>query len=96
MENLTLPGLRLFNMSSDESSSGSRSPSLSPPGRATNRTFVLLRERTTAIPRGKCWDQLNRDGRVKLLEFKSGYSQTRMHELVRRNFPGLAGADFSR
>ena len=83
---------------SSSASERSRSPS---PARAVNapkssRTFVWLRELPKAIPRGKPWDQLNRDGRVKDVEFGKNFSERQMRDLVRENFPELGQADFRR
>ena len=83
---------------SSSASEGSRSPS---PARAVNgpkssRTFVWLRELPKAIPRGKPWDQLNRDGRVRDIEFGKKFTERQMGDLVRENFPELGEADFRR
>ena len=52
---------------SNSERSGSNSPEIRGP--KFSRTFVWLRELLKAIPRGKPWDQLNREGRVKEIEF---------------------------
>ena len=89
---------RLTMAESSSASERSRSPS---PARAVNapkssRTFVWLRELPKAIPRGKTWDQLNRDGRVKDIEFGKDFTERQMLKLVRENFTELGEADFSR
>lgn len=83
---------------SSSASERSRSPS---PARAvtgpkSSRTFVWLRELPKAIPRGKPWDQLNRDGRVKEIEFGKKFTERQMRDLVRQNFTELGEADFRR
>ena len=35
--------------------------------RCGTRTFVLLKEKVTSVPRGQSWDTLNREGRVNNL-----------------------------
>ena len=65
-------------------------------GPKASRTFVWLRERPKAIPRGKPWDQLNRDGRVKEIEFGEKSNARQMCDLVRENFNELVEADFTR
>lgn len=45
------------------------SPSVARTGPKSSRTFVWLRGLPKAIPRGRPWDELNREGRVKEIEF---------------------------
>ena len=83
---------------SSSASERSRAPSAA---RAVNRpksshTFVWLRELPKAIPRGKRWDQLNRDGRVKDIEFGKNFTERQMRDLVCENYTKLGEADFRR
>ena len=66
------------------------------PRRSTSREFVWLETKTKSIPRGRAWDKLNRDGRVKELTFFANWSGRRMRELIQSNFPALRGVDLSR
>lgn len=79
-----------------ESRSPSSRNSRSSDGPKTSRTFVWLRELPSAIPRGNFWDQLNRDGRVKIIEFGKKSTREQMRGKIRLNFPELAEADFKR
>ena len=63
---------------------------------STSREFVWSEERTKSIPRGRAWDKLNRDGRVKELRFFPNWSGRRMRELIQSSFPALRGEDLSR
>ena len=82
--------------SSASERSRSPSPARTDKGPKASRTFVWLRERPKAIPRGKPWDQLNRDGRVKEIEFGKKSNARQMCDLVRENFNELGEADFTR
>lgn len=84
---------KLGNMS-ESRSARSRSASVDVP--KTKQTFVWLRELPRSIPWGNCWDKLNRNGRVKVIEFSKKASKETMHALVKGNFPELAEADFRR
>ena len=84
-----------------ESSSASERSQSPSPARAANGpksscTFVWLRQRPKAIPRGKPWDQLNRDGRVKEIEFGKKFTVRQMRDLVWQSFTELGEADFIR
>ena len=60
------------------------------------KLFVWLKELPKATPRGRTWDQLNRDGRVKEIEFGKKFSERQMRNAVKENFPELKEADFRR
>lgn len=79
-----------------DSSSDEKPVSPPPGGKRSQRTFVWLKERLNATPRGVIWDILNREGRVKEIAFSSCYDEKRMRALIRENFPLLATADFRR
>ena len=74
-------------MSSDSSSNDELEPQAG--GKITSREFVWLVEKTKPIPRGRVWENLNRDGRVKELSFLPNWSSGRMKELIGNNFPAL-------
>ena len=52
--------------------------------------------RLEKTPRGKAWDNLNRNGRVKELSFTLSHTPQHMQELISNNFTQLALADYSR
>ena len=84
---------------STSSSSGSErhgSPLAARTGPKCSRTFVWLRELPKAIPRGRPWDELNREGRVKEIEFGKKFTERHMRDKIKENFPELAEADFTR
>ena len=83
-----------YSSASDGERSGSNSPEIRGP--KFSRTFVWLRELLKAIPRGKPWDQLNREGRVKEIEFGKKFTERQMKEVIKQNFPELGEADFRR
>lgn len=76
-----------IKMSSDSSSDNELGPSSG--GKFTSRESVWLVEKSQPIPRGRVWDNLNRDGRVKELSFLPSWSSGRMKELVGNSFPAL-------
>ncbi|XP_015779113.1 PREDICTED: uncharacterized protein LOC107356990 [Acropora digitifera] len=82
-------------MASDSGNSDSEIDQTAP-GRCTSREFVWLEGKTKSIPRGRAWDKLNRDGRVKELSFYQNWSSQRMQELILCNFPALRGQDLTR
>ena len=86
----------MVESSSASERSQSPSPARTAAGPKSCRTFVWLRQRRKAIPRGKPWDQLNREGRVKEIEFSKTSTERQMRDLVRENFTELGEADFSR
>ena len=86
----------MVESSSASERSRSPSPARAVTGPKSSHTFVWLSELPKAIPRGKPWDQLNRDGRVKNIEFGKNFTKKQMHDLVRENFTELGEADFRR
>ena len=82
---LRFRAIKTYKMSSDSSSNDE--PQVG--GKFTSREFVWLVEKTKPIPRGRVWDSLNRDGRVKELSFQPNWSSGRMMELIGNNFPAL-------
>ena len=74
----------------------SRSPSPGAAGKTVSKTFVWLKGRVNKTPRGYDWDKLNRDGRVKEIQFAVKFSERRMRELLCQNFPALGEADLNR
>lgn len=77
-------------------SSDSDSNQIQPRRRVVKYEFVWLNERRKSTPRGKDWDQLNRNGRVKEIEINLQMKAGHMGELVRTNFPELRNADLTR
>ncbi|XP_074608181.1 uncharacterized protein LOC141860882 isoform X4 [Acropora palmata] len=77
-------------------SSDSDSNQIQPRRRVLKYEFVWLNERRKSTPRGKDWDQLNRNGRVKEIEINLQMKARHMGELVRTNFPELRNADLTR
>lgn len=77
-------------------SSDSDSNQIQPRRRAVKYEFVWLDERRKSTPRGKDWDQLNRNGRVKEIEINLQLKARHMGDLVRTNFPELRNADLTR
>ena len=65
-------------MASDSGNSDSEIDQTAP-GRCTSREFVWLESKTKSIPRGRAWDKLNRDGRVKELAFGRYKTQVTGH-----------------
>ena len=65
-------------------------------GRQRKLDFVWTATRLVHTPRGHAWINLNRDGRVKEISFTDNHNSQQMKELIRKNFPQLAQADFSR
>jgi len=89
----------LSAMAESSSSSDSErhgSPPAARTGPKCSRTFVWLRELPKAIPRGRPWDELNREGRVKEIEFGKKFTERHMRDKIKENFPELAEADFTR
>lgn len=86
----------LSGMAESSSSSDSErpaSPSVARTGPKSSRTFVWLRGLPKAIPR---WDELNREGRVKEIEFGKKFTERQMRDKIKENFPELAEVDFKR
>ena len=77
-------------------SSDSDSNQIQPRRRVVKYEFVWLNERRKSTPRGKDWDQLNRNGRVKEIEINLQMKARHMGELVRTNFPELRNANLTR
>lgn len=89
----------LSDMAESSSSSDSERPgfpSVARTGPKSSRTFVWLRDLPKAIPRGRPWDELNREGRVKEIAFGKKFSERQMREKIKENFPELAEVDFQR
>lgn len=89
----------LSGMAESSSSSDSKrpaSPSVARTGPKSSRTFVWLRGLPKAIPRGRPWDELNREGRVKEIEFGKKFTECQMRDKIKENFPELAEVDFKR
>ncbi|XP_068759472.1 uncharacterized protein [Montipora capricornis] len=82
--------------SSSSDSDRPGSPSIARTGPKSSRTFVWLRELPKAIPRGRPWDELNREGRVKEIEFGKKFTERHMRDKLKEHFPELAQADFTR
>ena len=89
-----LSGMAESSSSSDSERPGS--PSIARTGPKSSRTFVWLREVPKAIPRGRPWDELNREGRVKEIEFGKKFTERHMKDRLKEHFPELAQADFTR
>ncbi|XP_067040375.1 uncharacterized protein [Acropora muricata] len=89
-----LSGMAESSSSSDSERHGS--PPAARTGPKCSRTFVWLRELPKAIPRGRPWDELNREGRVKEIEFGKKFTERHMRDKIKENFPELAEADFTR
>ena len=66
------------------------------PKYAQTKEFVWLDEKVTSVPRGNKWAKLNRDGRVKELEFYHDWKEEKMKEVVFNAFPPLRGFDSTR
>lgn len=89
-----LSGMAESSSSSDSERPGS--PSVARTGPKSSRTFVWLRDLPKAIPRGRPWDELNREGRVKEIEFGKKFTERQMRDKIKENFPELAEVDFKR
>ena len=81
---------------SGDSSSASNCGSPQPKGRSTNKVFVWLKEKPKCRPCGNPWVLLNREGRVKDITIGGSYSSTKIKELVKENYAGLAAVDLNR
>ena len=89
-----LSGMAESNSSSDSERLGSLSVART--GQKSSRTFVWLRDLPKAMPRGRPWDELNREGRVKEIEFGKKFTERQMRDKIKENFPELAEVDFKR
>ena len=76
--------------SSDESSTPQR------PAKWISKEFVLLKEISNCILRGRVWDKMNREGSVKELAFLPSWNEKKMEEVILKGFPALRGADMTR
>lgn len=87
----------MVNTISDGSSSDEeRDPGPDPTGRKKSLIFVWMTRKLEKTPRGKTWDELNRDGKVKEIQYNANFSSEHMKAAMRKSFPGLEKADFSR
>ena len=78
------------------SSSDSESNQFQPRRRTISYEFVWLYEKRKSTPRGKDWDQLNRNGRVKEISMTISMKARQVTDLVRDNFPELRNADLTK
>ena len=83
-------------MPTTSDSDSNQTNQIQPRRRVFNYEFILLNERRKSTPRGKDWDQLNRNGRVKEIEMNLQLKELHVAELVRTNFPELRNADLTR
>ena len=78
------------------SSSDSESNQFQPRRRTISFEFVWLYEKRKSPPRGKDWDQLNRNGRVKEISMAISMKARQVTDLVRDSFPELRNADLTK
>ncbi|XP_044182510.1 uncharacterized protein LOC114952477 isoform X2 [Acropora millepora] len=78
------------------SSSDSESNKFQPRRRTISYEFVWLYEKQKCTPRGKDWDQLNRNGRVKEISVAISMKAQQVTDPVRDSFPELRNADLTK
>ena len=66
------------------------------PGTEKQLTFVWIDKNPGKTPKGRQWDLLNREGRVKDVNIARNHTPRDVKDIIRKNFPQLALADFTR
>lgn len=66
------------------------------PGTEKQLTFVWIDKNPGKTPKGQQWDLLNREGRVKDVNIARNHTPVNVKDIIRKNFPQLALADFTR
>ena len=67
-----------------------------PPGTEKQLTFVWIDKNPGKTSKGRQWDLLNREGRVKNVKIARNHTPRDVKDIIRKNFPQLALADFTR
>jgi len=86
----------MVESSSSSDSERHGSPLAAHTGLKSLRTFVWLSELPKAILRGRPWDELNCEGRVKEIQFGKKFTQRHIRDKIKENFNQLVEADFTR
>ena len=66
------------------------------PGTEKQLTFVWIDKNPGKTPKGRQWHLLNREGRVKDVKIARNHTPRDVKDIIRKNFPQLALADFTR
>ena len=64
--------------------------------RAFKRPFVFLQQKLSAVPTKKQNEALEKEGRVKEINFTKRHSEKEMGRLILASFPALLGVELSR